>query len=293
MLAQPDVAVLFLLLIMVVAIRFGRWPALAASALSVAAYDFCFVPPFYTMTVHDTRHLLTFAMMFAVGLVISTLADRLRRQERAARAREARTAALHALSRGLLGATDARAGARIAARQAVGVFGGETAVLLPRPAGDTADGGFLAEGGYRPADDVLPVARWAFDHARPPPRHGHPSRLARDLLPAAVRHEHARGCSPSGRPPMREGSSRSHADAFLRQTTLALERAVRRGAGGGAARAGGAAQLAPLRRIARPARRWPPSRAPRRSCATTRSTRLAPATRADRNDARRAGAWSG
>ncbi|MBI5498994.1 MAG: sensor histidine kinase KdpD [Deltaproteobacteria bacterium] len=225
-LSLPDVAVLFLLLIMVVAMRFGRWPALAASALSVAAYDFCFVPPFYTMSVHDARHFLTFAMMFAVGLVISALADRLRRQERAARAREARTAALHALSRELVGATDARQVARIAARQAGAALGGEAAVLLPDGPGGTA-AGFVAEGTLRPGEDVLSVARWAFEHARPAGR-------GTDTLPAspAICFPLLSGTRTLGvlavrspAHPPDDPESRSHIDAFLRQTTLALERA--------------------------------------------------------------------
>ena len=80
---------LYLLVIMVAAVRFGRGPSIFAAALSVAAYDFFFVEPYYTFAVSDLRHVLTFATMFAIGLVISALALRIRRQERAARAARA------------------------------------------------------------------------------------------------------------------------------------------------------------------------------------------------------------
>ena len=74
-----DVAMLYLLAIMVAAVR-GRGPALLAAAASVAAFDFCFIPPRFTFVVADPRHLITFAVMFATGLAISTLTERLRRQ---------------------------------------------------------------------------------------------------------------------------------------------------------------------------------------------------------------------
>src|SRR5262245_27703934 len=96
MLALPDVVILHLAAIMVTAFLFGRGPALLSSTLSVASYNFFFIPPFYTLHVADARDLLTFTMMFAIGLLISGLTARIRRQEAEARAREQRTAALYA-----------------------------------------------------------------------------------------------------------------------------------------------------------------------------------------------------
>src|SRR5512137_2345331 len=93
----PDVVMLYLLSILIASFRFGRGPAIAAAALSVATYDFFFVPPFYTLSVEHARHVMTFAMMFGLGLVVSNLTSRLRQQERQARLREERTAALYAL----------------------------------------------------------------------------------------------------------------------------------------------------------------------------------------------------
>lgn len=86
--AVPDLEMLYLLPVLVAAVRFGRGPAVLTAALSVAAYDFFFVQPFHTFAVADVRYLLTFAMMFGVGLVAGTLTTRLRRQEREAAQRE-------------------------------------------------------------------------------------------------------------------------------------------------------------------------------------------------------------
>jgi two-component system sensor histidine kinase KdpD len=85
-----DVAMLYLLAIMIAAVR-GRGPALVAAASSVAAFDVCFVPPRFTFVVNDPRHLITFGVMFAIGIAISTLTERLRRQ-----AAEVRDATLRA-----------------------------------------------------------------------------------------------------------------------------------------------------------------------------------------------------
>lgn len=89
-LALPDLVALFLLAIMLTAVRDGRGPAVFAAALSVVAYDLFFITPFYTFAVDEPRHLLTFSIMFIVGLVMSHLTLRVRRQEEAVRAAELR-----------------------------------------------------------------------------------------------------------------------------------------------------------------------------------------------------------
>jgi len=83
-LALPDTEMLFLLTVMLAATLFGRGPSLLTAALSVAIYDYFFVPPFHTFAVADFRYILTFAMMFGIGIVLSTLTTRLRRQQLAA-----------------------------------------------------------------------------------------------------------------------------------------------------------------------------------------------------------------
>jgi two-component system sensor histidine kinase KdpD len=85
-LAPADLVMLYLLAIAVAAARLGRGPSLVASALSVLAYDLFLVPPYYTIKVDDERHLLTFAMMFLVGLATSHLTQRIRREAELAKA---------------------------------------------------------------------------------------------------------------------------------------------------------------------------------------------------------------
>ena len=74
-LADPYVSAADLVMLYLLAIRvgglLGRGPSLAAASLSVAAYDFFFVEPRLTFSVRDGGHVLTFAVMFAVGLVMA------------------------------------------------------------------------------------------------------------------------------------------------------------------------------------------------------------------------------
>jgi len=75
-----NIAMVYLLAVVLVAQRYSRGPAVAATVLSVAAFDLLFVPPQGTFSVDDLQYLLTFAIMLAVGLVISRLADNVRTQ---------------------------------------------------------------------------------------------------------------------------------------------------------------------------------------------------------------------
>jgi len=129
-LAPPDFVMLYLLVIVTAAARFGRGPSLLSSSLSVLAYDFFFVLPVGTFFVAHERHLLTFVSMFLVGLFTSALMSRVRRHEQEAVEREGRTDALYSLSRGLGSAVDEEQVARVTADHALETFGGGAWVLL-------------------------------------------------------------------------------------------------------------------------------------------------------------------
>jgi two-component system sensor histidine kinase KdpD len=88
-----NIAMVYLLAVVVVALRYSRGAAIATALLCVLAFDVVFVPPYLSFAVHDAQYLVTFVIMLAVGLVISGLAERARHQEkaRAALAVEAET----------------------------------------------------------------------------------------------------------------------------------------------------------------------------------------------------------
>jgi two-component system sensor histidine kinase KdpD len=99
-----NIVMVFLLTVVLVAVWAGRGPAILAAVLSVALFDFFFVPPRFSFTVHDVQYLLTFAVMLVVALVFGELTARLSEQAQVASAREERTRALYGLARELSGA---------------------------------------------------------------------------------------------------------------------------------------------------------------------------------------------
>jgi two-component system sensor histidine kinase KdpD len=161
----PDVEMLFLAGVVLVALTSGRRPALLASVLAVVCYDFFFVPPSYTLDVADARYLLTFAMMLGIGFVVSSLAQRVREQQHAAELRERRTSALFALSRELSAATDAAGVASACARAVAGAFGGEVA-LLTSAGPDALEPVASEPPGLALTPGERAVAQWVREHGR-------------------------------------------------------------------------------------------------------------------------------
>ncbi|MFZ5439707.1 MAG: DUF4118 domain-containing protein [Myxococcota bacterium] len=160
--ALPDLEMLFLLAVMAIAARFGRGPALVGAALAVGCYDFFFVPPYFTFSVDDRRYFLTFAMMFGVGLVMSELVGRLRRQEQDALARAERTAGLYALTRDLASVDTTAAIASVAAGHASDFFHCPASVLGWAGEAELT----RLDAAQAPALEprALGVARWAAEH---------------------------------------------------------------------------------------------------------------------------------
>ena len=126
-----NIVMVYLLGVMAVSMRWGRGPSVLASVLSVAAFDFCFVPPRFSFAVTDTQYVVTFLVMLATGLIVSQLTARVRFAAEAARGREERTAALYALGRELAARDSRTAIADAAARHAATAVDAEVFILLP------------------------------------------------------------------------------------------------------------------------------------------------------------------
>jgi two-component system sensor histidine kinase KdpD len=166
-LAEANVVMVYLLGVLLVAVRYGRGPGVAASVAAVLFYDFFLVPPYYSFSVSDVQYLLTFAVMLVVALVISTLISRVRQQADDARRRERRTEALYRLTR-QLAATSGRYQLVVTAQRELNeLFGGEVGVFLPGQRGvlQLAPGIGL-EDGVADSEADIAVARWVFDHGQ-------------------------------------------------------------------------------------------------------------------------------
>jgi len=148
--AAADLVTVYLLGVVAVAVRCSRRISVIVSFLSVAAFDFFCVPPYWTLRVHDYEYLLTFTGMLVVALVISTQTARIRAQAAEAVAREGRSDTLFHLSRRLAGQTRLFDVARAAAEYAEEVFEARVVIFLPE------DGRVSFS---RRSSDPLPVPR--------------------------------------------------------------------------------------------------------------------------------------
>jgi two-component system sensor histidine kinase KdpD len=134
-LSITDVAMLYLLGVGLVATFATRRQAVAAAVLSVALFDFFFVPPRFTFTVEDVHYVFTFGVMLVTALVISRLAERVRSEARASETRERGTAALYPMQGDLIDAKTLDDVVGVIGRHVRTAFGAGTRVLL-RQAGD-------------------------------------------------------------------------------------------------------------------------------------------------------------
>ncbi|HEU5406350.1 MAG TPA: sensor histidine kinase KdpD, partial [Nitrospira sp.] len=175
--AAANLIMVYLIAVIVIAIRWGRGPSVLASILSVAAFDFFFVPPYFSFAVTDIEYLLTFGVMLVVALIIGNLAVRIRQQAELARDREHRTGVLYSMSRDL--ATHRGTGmlAQLAAKHLRDVFDAQIAVFLA-----DADKKVQLKRGELLFFELEPkesgVAQWVYDHNE---RAG----LGTDTLPGA------------------------------------------------------------------------------------------------------------
>jgi two-component system sensor histidine kinase KdpD len=156
-----DAAMLYLLAVVVASARFRRGPAVIASLVGIASFDFFFVHPFYTFSVSDVRYVLTFGVMLVVALVLGNLTGRIRSQAESAREREQRTSALYGLSRELAAARDRHAVLAAALRSLRDTFAIDAAALLPGEAGGVA---VVGSPPYPFDERERAVAQWSFDH---------------------------------------------------------------------------------------------------------------------------------
>lgn len=97
----PNASLVFLLAVLLVAVRSSLGPALFCAVLSFLAYDWLFVSPTFSLAVHHTSDILTLLFFLVMAVLTGNLAARQRQQLKALQVLQSETAALLALSRRL------------------------------------------------------------------------------------------------------------------------------------------------------------------------------------------------
>jgi two-component system sensor histidine kinase KdpD len=218
-----DIVMIYLLGVVLVSTRVGLVPSIVAAVLSVAAFDFVFIPPYLTFAVADLRHAGTFGVMFVVAVVISGLTQRVQNQAAAWQERERRTASLYALSRELSGARDAVHVIRASADNLTRVFESEVELFLPKAGGRLARV-FPEDGDGHDTS----VAEWVWAHRQEAGLGTATLPGARTLyVPLMVSGGivGVLGLTPENEQRFSAVEQRRQVDAFASQTAMALERA--------------------------------------------------------------------
>ncbi len=126
-----NLAMIFLLAVVISAFFLGRGPAILNSIVGVLAFDFFFVDPRFKFTVNDTQYFITFAVLLAVGLIISNSAALLRDQVAVLRLREQNEQALNTFGSELTSAITLEEVLDTVLRNVSAMLGRETVILLP------------------------------------------------------------------------------------------------------------------------------------------------------------------
>jgi two-component system sensor histidine kinase KdpD len=99
-----DASTLFLLAVALVAYLRGSWAAVGTALGAFLAYNYLFLPPEFTFLVSDPQHVLTLALLLAVGVAIGRLTGLQRDQARRSERREREARALFNVSRAIASA---------------------------------------------------------------------------------------------------------------------------------------------------------------------------------------------
>lgn len=127
--------ILYLLAVVVTAVRWGRGPAIVTAISSTLVFDYFFVPPYQPFGPWEPRYLWTLISLLVVGLIISTLTGRLRLRTDTAQQRELEMTALYQFSRDLAAENQVERVAEVCARHLWRILECEVAVFLDAPEG--------------------------------------------------------------------------------------------------------------------------------------------------------------
>ncbi len=161
-----NVSLVYVVPVLIAAVRHGLVPSLWVSGLSVLSFNFFFLPPLYQFTIADPANVVALFFFMVVSVIASALGTRTRAQAQAAR-REARTnAELYAFSRKIAGVIELDDLLWIVVTHLARLLNAEVAVLMPDKAKRLELGAaFPPDSEFGEAD--LAAARWAWDSDRP------------------------------------------------------------------------------------------------------------------------------
>lgn len=158
---SANLAMVYLLSVLVAGLAYGFWPAVTAAAASALVYNFFFLEPRLTFVIGHAADVFTFVVFFVVAMTTGWLTGRVRDQARATSRRASAIAAVLSATRRISGAAKAEDAAAALAEQLAAATNGKAIVLVP-------DGEDIRIAAASPALEALPpgdmaAARWAWE----------------------------------------------------------------------------------------------------------------------------------
>jgi len=156
-----NIALLYLVPVLVAASIFGRWPGITAGLVSSLAYNFFFLPPTYTLTVSNPENVVTLVVLLAVALVTSHFAARARVQTDIADSSARQNAAIAGFSRQLTATGNDEELMQAICAEVARLFDVRTVLLMPSPDGPAVRAAYPPENQLGTID--LAAAGWALE----------------------------------------------------------------------------------------------------------------------------------
>lgn len=128
--AIPNLSLIFVLPVVIAAIRYGLGPALSAAIAGVISYNFLLIEPRYTFRVADAANVWALVLLLITAAAVSGVAAQSRRSTLQAWEAVAQSSALQSMARSLVGARDARTIARVCAETLARVFSAPAVVFV-------------------------------------------------------------------------------------------------------------------------------------------------------------------
>ena len=164
-LSLGNVALLYLLPVMMAASLFGLRTGLFAGLASSVAYNFFFLPPTYTLTISNPENVVSVLVLLGIAIATSQLTSRVRAQADLAGASARTNAALAGFLRHLTRLNDPVAVADVICGEIGQIFGLRTVMLVPEGPGLAVQ---AANGpDHRMETMEMAAAQWAYDTATP------------------------------------------------------------------------------------------------------------------------------
>ena len=162
-----NIAMLYVLTVLLVAVRYGRGASVVATFIGVLA--FIALMPKFSFAASHLEYSMTFMVMLAVGLITGKLTANLRYQARVAAHRESRATALYKFARALSGTLETEQIVETTRDFVRQTFHCTADIFLPDDSGRLHPvlSRLSNETSYTGRAPDIDIAQWSFDHSAP------------------------------------------------------------------------------------------------------------------------------